>query len=94
MNQLNFFNTINLTGAQLAKAHLECGKQDIKVLEHFIYNHTKNFTPWEVCESVGGLFTSVRRSITNLTAKGYLVKLDEQRQERYGKPNYCWRAKL
>ena len=93
MNQLTFFNTVNLQGEVLARARKECADQDVRVLEVFLVNHTRNFTPWEVCEQVDGiLFTSVRRSITTLTAKGYLEKTEEQRAERYGKPNYCWRA--
>jgi len=95
MNQLTFFNTIDLHGEALARATSECAEQDVRILQVFINNHTRNFTPWEVCDHVqGALFTSVRRSITTLTAKGYLVKTDEMRSERYGKPNYCWRAAI
>ena len=36
------------------------------------------------------LLTSVRRSITNLTTAGVLVRLCATRQGPYGKPEHCW----
>lgn len=89
-----FFNTINLSGELLEKARKECAKAEVEILTFFINNHTQSFTPLEVCDRVGGLFTSVRRAITNLTNRGYLEKTEEQKKERYGKVNFCWKIKL
>jgi hypothetical protein len=89
-----FHNTINLTGEMLQKARLDCAQQDVEVLQFFINNHTQAFTPWEVCDNISGLFTSIRRSITTLTAKGYLYNTGKQKAERYGRPNYTWKIKI
>lgn len=92
--QLNFFNTISLQGEVLKKAQEECGEKDAEILTFFINNHTQSYTPLQVCDQVGGLFTSVRRSISTLTKRGFLVKTTERVMERFGQVNYKWRVNI
>lgn len=92
--QLSFYNTIGLEGELLRKAQEECGEKDAEVLTFFINNHTNSYTPLQVWDSVGGLFTSVRRSISTLTKRKFLVKTGEKIQERFGKVNYKWRYNI
>lgn len=89
-----FFNTVDIKGEALEKAKVNCAKQEIEVLEFYVNNNTQSFTPLQVWDHVGGLFTSVRRSITNLTNRGYLVKTSEQIVERYGQKNHKWKIRL
>lgn len=92
--QLSFYNTIGLEGELLKKAQEECGEKDAEILTFFINNHTQSYTPLEVWDRVGGLFTSVRRSISTLTKRGFLEKTSQRIQERFGKVNYKWRVKI
>ena len=93
MNQLSFFNTIDLKGAELAKARSANDKQDQKILAFFLENFTEKFTPYQVGDRFPEyLQSSVKRSITTLTKRGYLEKTDTKVMERQGSPNYCWRA--
>ena len=51
------------------------------------------YTPDQIHNKLFGPLTpitSVRRSITTLTANGYLRKTEIKKEGRYGKPNYAW----
>lgn len=90
-----FYNTIGLAGEDLKKAVADATDQDKAVL--LIYENTnKPFSPSEILrliEKTGKKppITSIRRSITNLTKQGKLVKMDEMREGIYGKPEHKWR---
>lgn len=91
--ELNFFNTINLSGNELTVAKDNCNKQEQRILG--IMKIGQPMTPFEVQLFYNSLYdeipiTSVRRAITCLTKKGYLAKKDEMKIEMYGTKNHCW----
>lgn len=96
MNQLSFFNTIDLHGPELATAQKVASTQEDKVLKVFQEAKYKTFTPAEVHIALGQQFllTSVRRSISNLTKKGFLEQTEEMRPGNWNLPNRCWKLKL
>ena len=89
-----FFNTIHLSGTELKEAKEQTGLQDQRVLE--IFRGYGELTPvdcWQAycCRFPECPLTSIRRSITVLTGKGLLMKLDKMKPGRYGKKNYLWK---
>ena len=89
-----FYNTINLTGDELAKSIANAKTQDEKIYNYFLLNPEKLFTPFDVLNAVFDSdtpITSVRRSITNLEQNGKLTKTNVQKGETFGKPNYMWK---
>lgn len=87
-----FHNTVNLGGAALTEANQKASKQEDAILE-FFNTHLGMYTPCEVgAEFPQWPITSVRRSITNLTKRGKLVKTSVKRQGQYGAVNFCWTA--
>jgi len=92
---MNFYNTISLEGEELSDALVQCKKQSEAVLA--IFNAKKRaMTPLEVhyiyCHYHPPCpVTSIRRAITNLANDWLLVKTDEMKLEKYGKPNYKWK---
>lgn len=89
-----YWNTTRLTGDDLRAAIQQADRQDDAILA--IYQHASGpLSPsdvWAQCERAGKRWplTSVRRSITGLTQAGALVRLDEQKQGVYGRPEHCW----
>lgn len=83
----------NQKGIDLKNAVEKCNNQDATILQFFLNNHTKSFTPYEVWLATDKtmLLTSLRRSITNLTGK-YLYITIEKRMGGYGRVNECWKA--
>lgn len=93
--QLEFFNTIDLKGTELAEATDKAKKQECRVLE--IMQVYKKMTPIECWKVFNSLYpepplTSIRRSMTVLTSKGFLEMCDEMKKEILGKPNHYWRV--
>ena len=95
---LIFHDTVPLEEEQLPLARETAKKQRELILAFFRDRFSMNFTPAEVhiLVSIEGekiLLTSVRRSITDLTKEGRLIKCDwsERREGAYGKPNRTWR---
>lgn len=93
--QLNFFNTIELSGPPLVEATEQASKQDDRVMKIFKKMGCK-LTPFQVSEIYNKLYpecpvTSIRRSLTVLTTKGFLTMCDEMKIERYNKPNHYWK---
>lgn len=93
----DFFNTINLTGQELAKAIRTAQKQDERVLLLFVEKNGP-MTPTECSLKYNKLWqdipiTSIRRAISNLTNAGYLEKTDQKGPGMYGKQNYKWQVR-
>ena len=96
---LTFHDTVPLDEKDLPKARETAKRQEEKILDFFRANSNKNFTPIEVYEefleyeSPVILLTSIRRSITNLTKKGKLIKCawSESRDGGFGKLNRVWK---
>ena len=97
--ELIFHDTVPLPDKEIPKARRMAKKQKAKILMYFRANSDKNFTPAEMYALIKTLsnkeilLTSVRRSITNLTKEGRLIKCQysESREGRYGKLNRTWR---
>ena len=91
-----FYNTIGLTGEALKKAVTNATKLDEAVL--LIYTNTrKPYSPsqiFKLIEKAGRNqpLTSCRRSITNLTTKGHLVKQSQKVMGLYGEEEHVWQV--
>lgn len=95
-HQLSFFNSIHLSGTELSEATGKAVKQDDRVYGLFV-TYGK-MTPLECSRIYNENYppcppTSIRRSITVLTKKGKLQKLDEMTEEKYGSRNHYWKIK-
>ncbi len=93
-----YFNTINLTGTDLANSRQCAGRQNDEVLQLFRLYPSQDFTPAEVYnqfQSMGRNYpiTSIRRAITTLTNLGYLYCTNNMRMGLHGVKNYCWKLK-
>lgn len=92
--QLDFFNTVHLSGSVLQTAKEACTKQNARILE--IMRSGEEFTPievWKEYQKIYGnvLLTSIRRGMTTLSDKGLLIMTDNIKDEEYGKPNHLWK---
>jgi len=94
--QMDFFNTIHLDGEELYDAVKNVVKQNERIYQ-LMKLSGKKYTPFEMHRVYEKFFaktpvTSIRRAMTTLTNDNRLIKLDEMKAERYGKPNYLWIA--
>ena len=86
-----FYNTTNLNGADLKKSTGRAESQTEKILRFFLAHPDRAFTPAEVYRAMDGfLLTSVRRSMSDLTKSGDLIKTDSQALGQFGSANYKW----
>lgn len=90
-----FYNTTGLKNPTLFDAVNTARKQDDKILEFFSAHKGSLYSPCDVHKS---LFhdtlvplTSCRRSISNLTTAGKLIKTDQYKNGVYGKKTYLWK---
>ncbi len=98
-----FHNTTELQGEELKQRQLRAGGQNRKVLSFFQSHSYENYSPFEVWKALGvnnQPITSIRRAISDLTAMGYLSRLDGkegrsfvQRPGEYRILSYCWQLK-
>jgi hypothetical protein len=96
--ELEFHNTVPLEESALPEAREKASVQKGMVLDFFRRRFSMSFTPvnvHEALESDGSLIllTSVRRSISDLTKEGRLIKCQwsESKPGAYGKLNRTWR---
>jgi hypothetical protein len=94
--ELVFHDTVPLPEEQLGKARETALKQKGIILDFFRQRFSMSFTAYEVFEQLTEcelLLTSVRRSITDLTKEGRLIKCQwsESKPGAYGKLNRTWR---
>tara|TARA_Y100001973_G_C5170564_1_gene318775 strand:+ start:1155 stop:1466 length:312 start_codon:yes stop_codon:yes gene_type:complete len=96
-----YYNTTNETGKTLTKSWDKSKTQEDRIMDYFRHvcrkvnnNYKERWfkTPFDVCEAFDNQYpiTSIRRAMTNLTAKGKLRKTAAKGQGRYGKMNFCW----
>lgn len=92
-----FHNTIDAEGEELRKREHTAKKQDYLILNVFKRHSQSRFTAFMVLDLLQmpdnkpkPPITSVRRAMTNLTKEGYLIKTQEQKEERYGVKNYLY----
>lgn len=93
--ELTFHDNVPLEESALPEAREKASVQKHRILLFFMSHQNETFTPAEVWETlhIPLLLTSVRRSITDLTKEGRLIKCDysESRAGQYGTLNRCWR---
>lgn len=93
-----YFNTTELEDSELSEAKSAASWQDELVLSYF-RRIGRGAGPSECYKALmdSGVIpsstplTSIRRSITTLTKRGFLDKTSEKRTGQYGKPEYLWR---
>lgn len=96
--ELTFHDSIPLPEEELPKAREIALRQKNMILDYFRQRFSMNFTPIEVWAAMNDevnssmLLTSVRRSITDLTKEGKLIKCpwSESKKGAYGKLNRAW----
>jgi len=95
--ELVFHDTVPLPEEQLPQARENAAKQNGIVLNFFQKRFAYRFTPPKVHEILTSegekiLLNSVRRSITNLTKAGRLIKCpwDLREMGNFGKDNRTW----
>lgn len=95
----SYHNTTAIEDPQLSLFQEKVNKQERLILTHMRLSTLEEHTPEQVhlallFELKGAPITSVRRALSNLTKKGYLVKSDTAHAKgNYGKPVHTWRAK-
>ena len=92
----NFFNTIKLNTTELQRANARAASQEELILNIFKANPSIKISPSEMLEIFRKKFnlyppiTSIRRGITNLTARGELVKTIDLVTGVYNLPEHRW----
>jgi hypothetical protein len=93
--ELVFHDSVPLPEEHLEKARTKAWVQKAEILGFFASHPDESFTPAEVWERhfMPLLLTSVRRSITDLTKEGRLIKCQwsESRAGQYGTLNRVWK---
>lgn len=93
--QLDFFhNTIGLLPSEKIGREKIALTQGEIIMRFFEANQVQEFTPCEVWQSVGYgkmLLTSIRRSMSDLTKAGDLIKTNNRKAGIYGEMNYTWK---
>ena len=91
----SFYNTTSETNPTLSEYKRINSGQDATILKCFEKYRYRKMTPFMVhslCDLSGNVpITSIRRSITNLTDSGFLVKLDTKAPGLYNRPNHLWK---
>ena len=93
-----YYNTTSQTGETLKKYRKSNNSQTSIVLEHFKQHPCEVLSPSEVWDqlmrgvkiSKNTPLTSVRRSITDLTSDGKLIRSEMTKIGIYGKPEHQW----
>ena len=87
-----YHNSANETDPELTEYRHKAKRQDDVILDFFEVNHMMGHAPSEVWRYVlpNAPLTSIRRSMTNLTNEGKLVKTDKQRKGIYGRNEGIW----
>lgn len=87
------YNTTAESGAVLVDFERKAQSQDDLILDFYRRNYHRPMSPSQVHDWLGlrGVpITSIRRAISNLTARGLLEKTQTKVSGKYGRPEYCW----
>lgn len=101
MAQNTFHNTTGEIGIQLEAFTKVAKTQDEVVLKFFNSNKGIGYSPSKLHEYLIAYslidnatpLTSIRRSLTNLTVAGKLVKTQQKVISKYNRPEYIWKLK-
>jgi plasmid rolling circle replication initiator protein Rep len=90
---MNYYNTTNEKGDNLKENTIKAISQDNVILKYFKDNKGVKLSPSMVLNrtNLKCPITSIRRSMSNLTSEGYLIKTDEKVTGIYGRPEYLWK---
>lgn len=92
---MTYYDTTNVAERDRKEFAISAQKQDAQILSVFRQSK-KPLAPSEVHSllylGTTTPLTSVRRSISNLTAKGELRKLTDKKIGLYGRPEHVWEA--
>jgi hypothetical protein len=91
------YNTTNETGETLKRFEAKAETQEHKIGWLFKKHPDKDFTPFEVqimLDLATTPITSIRRTMTDLTELGVLVKTEKKKIERYGRMNCTWKLNV
>ncbi len=91
----SYHNTTKLDGEELIQREAKARKQDDVVLDVFRRHQRSAFSPEMIWNMTGQScpLTSIRRSISNLTKAGHLIKTDQKKVGMYGAKSYLWKYK-
>jgi len=86
-----YYNTTKESGEALRDCKGKAESQDEMIFK-FFQRSGRGYSPSQVLHLClpRAPITSVRRSITNLTSRGFLTKTDNKVKGVYGKPEYVW----
>ena len=87
-----YYNTTNEIGAALTASISKNDKQEVVILE--LFKKVAEWQPSHIFELLGKYpITSIRRTLTDLTAQGFLIKSEVKMIGMYGKKEHVWRIK-
>lgn len=95
--QLNFFDTVGLSPAELAEMQAKCNTQEKRIIE--IMSDGRQYSPFDVMHEYNKLYpavpiTSIRRAMTCLTInQGFLIKCERMKMGDYNMKNHTWSIK-
>ena len=89
----DFHNTTNLSGVELYTAQGKAKTQSDVIIGMFRRPKWSRLSPKDIKNLTDDRFiiTSIRRSLTNLTKAGLLVKTEDKVMGMYGSPEHVWR---
>jgi hypothetical protein len=90
---MSYYNTLNEYGNELIKSIKKSEKQEAVILQ--LFKDRLEWQPSQIYVALNHYYpiTSVRRSLTNLTSEGYLIKTEKKSMGLYGKNEHVWRIK-
>lgn len=91
-----YYNTTGETQPELDLFNQVTAEQDQKILA--LFWSRIELSPSEIFQElhekgVNYLLTSIRRSLTDLTTAGYLIKTDKKRKGLFGRNECIWRSR-
>jgi len=90
---MSFYNTVNASNEELSNFNTRVLSQEEKILTFFSLCPGQCFSPSEIHRLVdmnGAPITSTRRSITDLTKKGFLIKTSKQMRGLFDVLEFKW----
>ena len=89
----DFYNTTNLSGVELYTAQGKAKTQSRVIMGMFRRPEWSRLSPKDIMNLTDDQWpiTSVRRTLTNLTKDGLLIKTEDKVTGMYGSPEHVWR---
>ena len=86
-----YYNTTNVTGDTLVEYKVKAESQEQAIFNEF--KKHPEYSPADLFYLFSGKYpiTSIRRSLTNLTNEGELIKTSFRRKGLFGRMEYVWK---